>query len=124
MAKTNRKIHKKIDNFEPKDSRNVPVWPEIRFCKGTHSVETFIRIKRHGFWFLVKFSKCYDLMDPMNFGYVISNMHIEAFRIEKSFIVNLDQPYFEGNAQKVVSAYIDRDQRDWDEVFKDRDNGK
>ena len=108
MGRTNKS---KAADFRQKDSRRVdtPTWPRVIFDKG--SWITYVRLKRHSFWWLVHVV-AHTGVSPLYVFESLQRLHEESFRHYNCFIIDLNQPMLEGTIGNVPWAYFDIDQTD------------
>ena len=104
---------KLLDKFQKKDSRAEHIWPMVVSGLGykSGSVATYVRIKRHGVYFLVPVVKIIEGGLQMVMA-AYERIHFDAFNVYKHFKIDLKTPNMEGSLGVVNTAYLDINQED------------
>lgn len=105
----------KLNKFEKKDStiESRFVWPSI--MDDGRKYETFVRIKRHGHYFLVLCRKGYLPDDTKS---MLKQMIIECYRIQHLYFIDLNISHYESVTGTFPVAYYDICQKEEVEIVK------
>jgi hypothetical protein len=106
-----RRNLKKAKAFKRLDSRLSihPVWPVVEVRNG--QFKSYIRIKRHGIWFL-QLVMIYAPKDITEYSMAVSHFHHSCYKYFHLAIINLDTPFLETANGKHPWAYFDENQEE------------